>query len=139
MKPLSFIDVNQHEYVAALLGLYEKNDVNKLVKLYVSAYKTSADRYSAVQQNMSEPNIFKLKYHNEIRAIIHDTIINNVTEDELVKNIKQSIRMLNLSLEDADKLFQLIELEIISLHEGNIARFRIRPSEFAAWKKSRER
>jgi hypothetical protein len=28
---------------------------------------------------------------------------------------------------------ELAETELISLHEGNFARYRIRPSEFAAW------
>jgi hypothetical protein len=29
---------------------------------------------------------------------------------------------------------ELAETELISLHEGNFARYRIRPSEFAAWR-----
>ncbi len=33
---------------------------------------------------------------------------------------------------DAADLFKLIETEIVSLHDGNIARFKIRPSEFQA-------
>jgi len=31
------------------------------------------------------------------------------------------------------ELFKVIESEIISFHDGNIARFKIRPSEFQAW------
>ena len=29
---------------------------------------------------------------------------------------------------------ELAEAELISLHEGNFARYRIRPSEFATWR-----
>ena len=29
---------------------------------------------------------------------------------------------------------EIIEAELIGLHEGNFARYRIRPSEFAAWR-----
>jgi hypothetical protein len=29
---------------------------------------------------------------------------------------------------------ELAETELIGLHEGNFARYRIRPSEFAAWR-----
>ena len=35
---------------------------------------------------------------------------------------------------DAAELFKLIEMEIVSLHDWNIARFKIRPSEFQEWK-----
>lgn len=30
---------------------------------------------------------------------------------------------------------EIVETELIGLHEGNFARYRIRPSEFAAWRK----
>lgn len=135
LTPLSFIDVNQSEYVKSLIDIYERNDVSKLIKLYVSAYKISVERYSAAQQSMGEQNIFKLKYRNEIQKIIHDIIINKISDDKLVGNIRQSIRSLHLPEKDEEKLFQLIEAEIINLHENNIARFKVRPSEFAAWKR----
>jgi hypothetical protein len=33
------------------------------------------------------------------------------------------------------ELFKIIETEVFSLHVGNIARFKIRPTEFQEWKK----
>jgi hypothetical protein len=39
---------------------------------------------------------------------------------------------------DRAKFIEVVETELLSLHEGNIARYRIRPSEFVAWKKVRE-
>lgn len=35
LKPLSFTDVNQEDYVMSLLGVYEKNNINILHDLYV--------------------------------------------------------------------------------------------------------
>ncbi len=40
----------------------------------------------------------------------------------------------NLPETDTAEIFKLIEMEIIGLHDGNIARFKIRPSEFQEWK-----
>lgn len=136
LKPLSFIDVNQNEYITSLLSIYEKNDISQLRDLYVSAYKISAERYSAFQQTMGKPDAIKLKYRNEIQKIIHNIVVNKIAGDKIVENIRQSIQSLNLTESDTEKLFQLIEMEIVSLHEGNIARFKIRPSQFAVWKKS---
>lgn len=34
---------------------------------------------------------------------------------------------------DRAKFVEVVESEMLNLHEGNIARYRIRPSEFAAW------
>lgn len=134
-KPLSFIDVNQNDYVMSLLGVYEKNDISLLRDLYVWTYKRSSQRYSAVQQSMGEPNPFKIKYRTVIRNIIQTIVLKKITRDHIVATISDLINNLNLTEADANQLFQIIETEIISLHDGNIARFKIRPSEFQEWKK----
>jgi hypothetical protein len=35
---------------------------------------------------------------------------------------------------DRQHFAEIVEAELIGLHEGNFARYRIRPSEFAAWR-----
>lgn len=134
LKPLSFVDVSQPEYVRSLLEVYEKNDINLLRDLYVWAYKRSAERYSALQQSMGEPNLFKLKYRDTIQEIIRAIIIGKTPGRQVVPTIKRLVEALKLTESESNQLFQMLEIEIASLHEGNIARFKIRPSEFQAWK-----
>lgn len=138
LKPLSFIDVSQSNYVASLIGVYEKNDVSLMRDLYVWAYKRSALRYSAIQQAVGEPNLFKLKYKSTIQDIVRKIILENIEGNQIVSTIKHSIEALNLSSNESNQLFQVIETEIMSLHEGNIARFKIRPSEFQKWNRSQK-
>ena len=38
--------------------------------------------------------------------------------------------------DELDAILEVVETELISLHEGNIARYRLRPSEFEAWYKN---
>ncbi len=134
LNPLSFTDVNQTDYVQALLGIYEKNDVSLLRDLYIWAYKRSAHRYSALQQSLVEPDLFKIKHRHEIQIIIRTIILEKVAGPELVSTIRLMIDRLSLPVSDAIRLMQMIETEVMSLHDGNIARFKIRPSEFQAWK-----
>ncbi len=134
LKPLSFTDVNQQDYVMSLLGIYEKNDVCLLRNLYVWAYKRSSQRYSALQQSLGEPNLYKLKYRTEIQTIIRSIILKKINGKHLVSTIKNSIKALKLSENDSNQLFQLIETEIMNLHDDNIARFKVLPSEFNQWK-----
>lgn len=134
LKPLSFIDVNTQDYVKALLGIYEKNDPSLLIDLYVWAYKRSSQHYSAIQQAMGEPNVFKLKYRAEIQDIIRHIILEKVSGNQIVAKIKQLIASRTYSEEDSNQLQQIIETEMITLHEGNIARFKIKPDEFILWK-----
>jgi hypothetical protein len=37
------------------------------------------------------------------------------------------------STEDSRRFAEIVETELQRLHEGSIARYRLRPSEFAAW------
>lgn len=135
LKPLSFIDVNQADYVRSLLGVYEKNDVSLMRDLYVWAYKKSSQQYSAIQQSMGEPNVFKLKYRDSIQSIVRSIILETISGDQVVPAIQQMVRGLKLSKADADQLFHVIEIELMSLHEGNIARYKLRPSEYQKWEK----
>lgn len=135
LRPLSFTDVVQKNYMVSLLGVYEKNDITLLRDLYIWAYERSSQRYSALQQTMGEPNIFKLKHRNIIHEIIRSIILKKIAGPQVVSKIKKLIASLEFSETEKNQLLQIIETEIMSLHDGNIARFKIRPSEFEAWKK----
>ncbi len=134
LKPLTFTDVEQDAYVKSLLGIYEKNDVSLLRDLYIWAYKRSSQRYSAIQQAMGESNLLKLKYRTVISDIIRTIILEKVAGQQVVSRLQNLIAAQSLQEADANEIFKVIEMEILSLHDGNIARFRIRPTEFQEWK-----
>jgi len=135
LRPLSFAEVEQEAYIKALLGVYEKNDVSLIRDLYMWAYQRSSQKYSAIQQSLGAPNLLKLKYRSAIQDIIRALILEKVVGSQVVHRIQNLIEKNNIPEADATALFRVIEAEVISLHDGNIARFRIRPGEFEAWKK----
>ena len=130
LKPLSFIKVKEENYVRALLAIYEKNDITLMCDWYFGAYRQSARYYSAIQQ---EPDLFKLKYKTLIQKIINALVLRKTPGEQLHREIKQFIAAQRLPIIDSEQLLNIIELEIISLHEGNVANFKIRPSEFREW------
>lgn len=40
-----------------------------------------------------------------------------------------------VAAEARSRVIEIVETELLSLHEGNIARYRLQPAKFAAWKK----
>ena len=42
----------------------------------------------------------------------------------------------NVLMVDRQRLIEIVETEVLSLHEGNFARFKLRLSEYVAWKKT---
>jgi len=134
LKPLSFTEVDQRAYVSALLGVYERNDISLIRDLYIWAYNRSSQRYTAIQQSMGEPNLLKLRYREVIHHIVRSIIIEKISGAKIVQKIQELIEANNISEADRGAVFNLIETEIVSLHDGNAARFRVRPSEFQDWK-----
>ncbi len=131
LKPFSFIKVKQEDYVQALLAIYEKNDIGLLRDWYSGAYQQSARYYSAIQQS---PDMFKFKYQTLIKKIINELILKKTPGNLLHSEIKKLIAAQRLPIIDSEQLLHAIETEIISLHEDNIANFKIKPSEFLLWK-----
>jgi hypothetical protein len=121
-------------YVKALLGVYEKNDVSLIRDLYIWAYTRSSQRYSAIQQAMGEPNLLKLKYRIVIQEIVRTVVLEKIEGSQVVHRLQNLIQAQKLPEADQSELFKVIEIELMSLHDGNIARFKIRPSEFQAWR-----
>jgi len=134
LRPLSFTDVDRNAYVYALLGIYERNDVSLIRDLYIWAYTRSSQRYTAIQIAIGEPNVMKLRYRTQIQEIGRSIILDLVAGHDVVPRIRESVDASTIAEADREEVFNLIEHEIVSLHDGNVARFKVRPSEFQAWK-----
>jgi hypothetical protein len=132
LAPLSFVDVPQDLYVEGLLGVYELQRVELLKDVFLWAYERSCLRYAAIRQSLGEPDPFRLRYRDDIRVIITLIVVNAESQAEA----GQEITTFAARLPEADraKFIEVVETELLGLHEGNFARYRIRPSEFAAWK-----
>lgn len=131
--PLSFIDVPERAYVAANLGVYELGRTDLLADLFVWAYERSCRRYVVVRDSVAEPDRFRMRY----RAALTDVVSQVVREKR--KPIDRSVRALASSLIEARDLERFVTMtlnELKRLNEGNVARYRLRLSEYQAWARS---
>jgi hypothetical protein len=131
LSPLSFIDVPERAYVEGLLGVYELNRVDLLRDVFVWAYERSAQRYVAVQQSLGEPDKFRLKFRNELTEVVGEIVRHRLapTVEEVAKATSERV-----PAEHLDDFVRMTIRELENLHEGNFARFRLRPSEYHAWR-----
>lgn len=134
--PLSFIDVPEQAYVDGTLGVYEFNQVDLLRDVFIWAYERSCQRYLAITQTMAEPDPLRIRYRealiNAVQAIVRGRKMPSAT------NIQQLTD--ELVPENDKKAFNKMLLDALQrLHEGNVARYRLKLSEFQAWKPIRDR
>lgn len=131
LAPLSFVDVPQDLYVQGLLGVYELQNVALLKDVFLWAYERSCLRYAALRQTLGEPDVFRLQYRDAIRTLVATIVIQGMTQQVALRQIEEYARQ--VPEVDRPRFVEVVETELLSLHAGNIARYRIRPSEFANW------
>ena len=130
--PLSFVDVSQTTYISAMLGIYELNRIELLRDVFVWAYKRSCARYSAVRQSLGEPDPFRLQHRQQITQAVMEVVRKEMSKVQAVGFI-QHFAQTQLDAQDRARFIEVVETQLLSLHEGSIARYRLRPQEFHAW------
>jgi hypothetical protein len=134
LSPLSFTDVPRDIYTDALLGVYELNKIDLLKDVFIWAYERSAARYAAVRQSLGEPDPFRLQHRQALRQVVAEVIRAPMDRKTAADHIAKWAEE-NMASADRERFREMAESELLSLHEGNYARYEIRPAEFAAWQK----
>jgi len=132
--PLTFLDVPQDLYTQAILGVYEQNRIELLKDVYLWAYQRSAERYVAVRHTLGEPDLFRLAHRDALREVI-GTIMRSQYSRPIALQFLEAWCAENIPAGEQEKFLEVAEDEILALHEGNFARYKVRPSEFDAWSK----
>jgi Fic family protein len=132
LSPLSFTDVPRSLYTDAVLSVYELNDVELLKDIFVWAYERSALQYAAVRQSLGEPDPFRMKHSAALREVI-SRVVRGLNNRAAAPSTIAGWADENIAVDERERFRELAESEILNLHEGNFARYQIRPSEFADW------
>ena len=129
--PLTFLDVPEQAYSRATLGVYEMTRVELLRDLYLWAYERSTQEYLAIKQDLAEPDPLRLTWRDFIKTTIREV----VTHPELdpLACIQRAVAE-HVSDSEQPEVQALVVEELRRLHEGVLARYGLRPSEFTLWK-----
>jgi hypothetical protein len=130
--PLSFVDVPDRHYTGGVLGVYEQNAVEYPRDVFVWAYLRSSDRYSAVRQTLGEPDPFLLRHRTDIKNLVREVVKAGLSKADAVSWIRERIAG-TTPPDERDRLIEIVETELMCLHEGSMARYKLKPSEFNAW------
>ncbi|WP_119274951.1 Fic family protein [Taklimakanibacter deserti] len=135
LSPLSFQDVARELYADAVLGVYEMTRTELLRDVFIWAYERSAARYAAVRQSLGEPDPFRLRHRMALREIVGSVVRGRMNKKQASAHLRTWTRE-HIEAEERERFQEMAENELLGLHEGNFARYQIRPSEFAAWREA---
>ncbi len=131
--PLSFVDVPEQAYIDGVLAVYELNRVELLRDVFVWAYERSSARYSAVRQSFGEPDPLRLRYRILIDEIVSFVIRARMDKKAAIALVRQRAEA-QVPPSHRARFVEIVETDLMHLHEGNIARFSLRPNEYRAWR-----
>lgn len=134
LSPISFIEVPQGAYIDGIIGVYELNNTQLLQDVYIWAYERSCYRYRAVRNTLVEPDPFRLHYSSAASELVRKIVLEKQKQSTAFASIRKWAQEY-VPKQDRVRFIEMVESELISLHEGRIARHRLRPSAFNAWKK----
>lgn len=129
--PLTFLDVPEQAYSRATLGVYEMTRVELMRDLYLWAYERSTQEYLAIKQDLVEPDPLRLAWREVIKHTIREVILH--PEHDPISRIEGCVAA-NVPGQAQKDVQALIVEELRRLHEGVLARYGLRPSEYEMWK-----
>jgi hypothetical protein len=134
--PLSFVDVPEELYIYGLLGVYEINRIELIRDVFVWTYERSCSRYQVIRHTLGEPDPFRLRYRKALIDCVGEAIRQVGRGDamdagEVLLQLAEDL----VPESDLEHFLKITEEEIAALHEGNFARYRLRPAEFNDWQK----
>ena len=132
LSPLSFVDVPEKAYIDGTLGVYELNRVALLHDVFVWAYERSCARYMAVRQSLGEPDPFRLHYRILVAGLVSEVVSGGMDKKTAAAYIKHRADE-DIPQEDRMRFIEVSETSLMNLHEGNIARYHLRPSQYRKW------
>ncbi|HOB68119.1 Fic family protein [Ottowia sp.] len=128
--PLSFIDVPEDAYIEGTLAVYELNRTELLRDVFVWAYERSCQRYVAITQSMAQPDPLKVRYRQALAGAVQ-TLVREQRRPSAAWLKKQASRM--APPPEREAVLHLLQEAIANLHEGSIARYGLKRSEYLAW------
>lgn len=129
--PLSFVGVPERAYIEGTMAIYEHCRVDLLRDVFTWAYERSCQEFKAVAGTLPQPDPFRLKYRAELAEVVALVVRGSAATDAA------AVHPYTVGLVPEEHRIRFEDMvlgELRNLHEGNIARYRLRLMEFRTWR-----
>ena len=132
--PLSFTDVSRDDYSAALLTIYEKNEIGPMRELFCWAYSRSCNQYGVVKDSLGEIDAFRIQYRSQRKEIMGQIVKQKLHGSDAEQLINSYCQKNNI--EDTDKFTAMTLADLSALHAGAIIGLGITEDQLTAWQEN---
>ena len=129
LAPMSFLTMDDSDYIDGLIGIYELNNVALLRDAYMEAYTASAENYRVLRAELDVPDKAALVYRDFVREAVRRSVLDRKAFDPgLVTAMAVEA---GIPEEDRAEVVSYVGKQIHGLHEGNAIRYRLRPADLS--------
>lgn len=130
LAPLSFVDVPERDYIEGLLGVYELQRVDLARDVFTWAYERSCQRYTVIRDALPQPDPLRFRSREQLSEVVSGIVRDDAPIDESkIRELAEPI----VTQADLEDFIAMVLSDLHGLHEGNLARYRLRLSEFQRW------
>jgi Fic family protein len=129
LAPMSFLTMNDADYISGLIGVYELNNVALLRDVYIDAYLASAENYRVLRAELDSPEKAALVYRDFVREAVRRSVLE--WKAFRPDAVRASAVQAGIPEADLDQVVWYVGQEVRGLHEGNLIRYRLRPEDLA--------
>ena len=130
LAPMSFLTMDDRDYIDGLIGVYELNNVALLRDAYIDAYMASAQNYRALRAEVDAPDKGALAYREFVREAVRRAVLE--WKEFRASDVMAMAVASGIPEADRKSVVDYARQEFNGLHEGNVIRYRLRPADLEA-------
>ncbi len=133
--PHAFSELPRDAYVEGLHAIFELCRVDLMRDVYVWSYERSAARLKSLREAAVAPDPFRRRWREALIEAI-GTVVRTPTIER--QRVLDAVARRLVDEPERNRFIAMASAEIDGLHEGVLARYRIRPAEFEDWRHAAE-
>lgn len=132
LVPLAFSDVRVEDYMSAMIAIYELQNVNPLVDLYVYSYLRTCAAYDSTVKAMGFDEV-RVRYRQERKKVVRSVILQKLVGADMKKLVDAQAHEYVTAAVRADFVEDVLE-DLREMDESRLAGLGITPEQLREWK-----
>jgi Fic family protein len=136
LAPMSFLTMDDRDYIDGLLGVYELNNVALLRDAYIDAYMASAENYKTLRAEVDSPHMAALAYRDFVREAVRRSVLE--WKAFRPEGVMAMAAQRDIPEADRQQVVDYVGQQFRGLHEGNVVRYRLHPGDLEGIRQERD-
>jgi len=133
LVPLAFNDVRVADYMSAMIAIYELQEVQPLVDLYVYSYMRTSAAYDSTVKAMGFDEV-RVRYRQERKNVIREVILQGMTGSNLRQHVEEVAARLIPDSHYGEFVEDVIE-DLEQMDESRSAGLGVASEQLRAWQR----